>query len=128
MGLCLPLVYNTSAYDSPESLKVMDGLVDVYMPDFKLWDVAPDGSKTLVTRGDSRVATEAGDPATGTLATELWGNHWAFPAGDTIELQVGQTDAPTFRPDSLPSSLSISSLSVTLPTREPGTMTLTPAA
>lgn len=38
MGLRLPLVYNTSAFDSPESLKVMDGLVDVYMPDFKLWD------------------------------------------------------------------------------------------
>ena len=95
---------------------------------FKLWDVAPDGSKTLVTRGDTRIATEAGDPATSTLSTELWGNHWVFPAGHTIELQVGQTDAPTFRPDSLPSSLSISSLSVTLPTREPGTMTLTPAA
>jgi putative pyruvate formate lyase activating enzyme len=40
MGLRLPLVYNTSAYDSLESLKVMDGLVDVYMPDFKLWDEA----------------------------------------------------------------------------------------
>src|SRR5262249_17313666 len=38
MGLRLPLVYNTSAYDSPESLRVLDGLVDVYMPDFKLWD------------------------------------------------------------------------------------------
>jgi putative pyruvate formate lyase activating enzyme len=38
MGLRLPLVYNTSAYDSPDSLKVMDGLVDIYMPDFKLWD------------------------------------------------------------------------------------------
>jgi putative pyruvate formate lyase activating enzyme len=38
MGLHLPLVYNTSSYDSPESLRVMDGLVDVYMPDFKLWD------------------------------------------------------------------------------------------
>jgi putative pyruvate formate lyase activating enzyme len=38
MGLCLPLVYNTSGYDSLESLKVMEGLVDVYMPDFKLWD------------------------------------------------------------------------------------------
>jgi putative pyruvate formate lyase activating enzyme len=37
-GLRLPLVYNTSAYDSLESLKIMDGLVDVYMPDFKLWD------------------------------------------------------------------------------------------
>jgi putative pyruvate formate lyase activating enzyme len=37
-GLRLPLVYNTSSYDSAESLRVMDGLVDVYMPDFKLWD------------------------------------------------------------------------------------------
>jgi putative pyruvate formate lyase activating enzyme len=36
-GLCLPTVYNTSAYDSPESLELMAGVVDVYMPDFKLW-------------------------------------------------------------------------------------------
>jgi putative pyruvate formate lyase activating enzyme len=40
MGLRLPLVYNTSAYDSPDSLRVLEGLVDVYMPDFKLWDEA----------------------------------------------------------------------------------------
>jgi putative pyruvate formate lyase activating enzyme len=37
-GLRLPLVYNTSSYDSLDSIKIMDGLVDVYMPDFKLWD------------------------------------------------------------------------------------------
>jgi len=37
-GLRLPLVYNTSAYDSLESIRLMDGLVDIYMPDFKLWD------------------------------------------------------------------------------------------
>ena len=37
-GLRLPLVYNTSAYDSLESIQWMDGLVDIYMPDFKLWD------------------------------------------------------------------------------------------
>jgi len=37
MGLRVPLVYNTSAYDSLESLRVMEGLVDIYMPDFKLW-------------------------------------------------------------------------------------------
>jgi putative pyruvate formate lyase activating enzyme len=37
-GLCLPLVYNTSAYDSLESLHTMDGIVDIYMPDFKIWD------------------------------------------------------------------------------------------
>jgi putative pyruvate formate lyase activating enzyme len=38
-GFRLPLVYNTSAYDSLESLALMDGLVDIYMPDFKYWDV-----------------------------------------------------------------------------------------
>jgi len=37
-GLCLPLVYNTGAYDSLESIQLMNGVVDVYMPDFKLWD------------------------------------------------------------------------------------------
>jgi len=37
-GLRLTLVYNTSAYDSLESIEWMDGLVDIYMPDFKLWD------------------------------------------------------------------------------------------
>ena len=37
-GLRLPLVYNTSAYDSMESLALLDGLVDIYMPDFKYWD------------------------------------------------------------------------------------------
>jgi putative pyruvate formate lyase activating enzyme len=37
-GLNLPLVYNTSLYDSLESLELMDGIVDIYMPDFKYWD------------------------------------------------------------------------------------------
>lgn len=36
-GLRLPIVYNTSGYDSVESLKLMDGIVDIYMPDFKFW-------------------------------------------------------------------------------------------
>lgn len=36
-GLRLPLVYNTSAYDSLESLRLLDGVVDIYMPDFKFW-------------------------------------------------------------------------------------------
>jgi putative pyruvate formate lyase activating enzyme len=37
-GLRLPLVYNTSAYDSLESIQWMNGLIDIHMPDFKLWD------------------------------------------------------------------------------------------
>ncbi len=39
-GLRLPLVYNTSSYDSLDSLHLLDGIVDIYMPDFKFWDPA----------------------------------------------------------------------------------------
>ena len=34
-GLSIPIVYNTSAYDSVETLSLLDGLVDIYLPDFK---------------------------------------------------------------------------------------------
>jgi len=37
-GLRLPIVYNTSAYDSLHSLALLHGVVDIYMPDFKYWD------------------------------------------------------------------------------------------
>jgi putative pyruvate formate lyase activating enzyme len=37
-GLRLPLVYNTSSYDSMDSIRLMDDVIDIYMPDFKLWD------------------------------------------------------------------------------------------
>lgn len=36
-GLTLPLVYNSSGYDSLTALKLLDGIVDIYMPDFKFW-------------------------------------------------------------------------------------------
>ncbi len=40
-GLRLPIVYNTSAFDSLHSLRLLDGIVDIYMPDFKVWDREP---------------------------------------------------------------------------------------
>ncbi|KAI0132368.1 hypothetical protein BJ170DRAFT_680252 [Xylariales sp. AK1849] len=40
LGLKLPIVYNTSAFDSLASLELMDGLVDIYLPDFKVWSKA----------------------------------------------------------------------------------------
>ncbi len=43
-GLDLPLVYNTSAYDSLDSLELMNGVVDIYMPDFKLWSAERSGA------------------------------------------------------------------------------------
>jgi putative pyruvate formate lyase activating enzyme len=38
LGLRLPLVYNSGGYDSVETLKVMNGVFDIYMPDFKYSD------------------------------------------------------------------------------------------
>lgn len=37
-GLRLPLVYNTGGYDSVDTLKLLDGVVDIYMPDLKFMD------------------------------------------------------------------------------------------
>jgi putative pyruvate formate lyase activating enzyme len=39
-GLRLPLVYNCGGYDSLETLRILDGIVDIYMPDFKYGDAA----------------------------------------------------------------------------------------
>jgi putative pyruvate formate lyase activating enzyme len=50
LGLNLPIVYNTSAYDSIESLRLMDGLVDIYMPDFKFWE--PGTARRLARASD----------------------------------------------------------------------------
>jgi predicted acyl esterase len=95
---------------------------------FKLWDVDPGGTKTMAGRGVYRLSTAHGDPASGVLRTQLFGNDWLFPAGHTIELQIGQVDAPTWRPDNLPSSLSISDVHVRFQTHRAGTVTLQPAA
>jgi putative pyruvate formate lyase activating enzyme len=55
-GLHVPLVYNTGGYDNVETLKILDGIFDIYMPDFKFWEErwtekfcnAPDYRKIVV--------------------------------------------------------------------------------
>ena len=37
-GLRIPIVYNTSGWERLEILKFLDGVVDIYLPDFKYWD------------------------------------------------------------------------------------------
>lgn len=37
-GLNIPIVYNTSGYEKVDSLRLLDGLVDIYLPDFKYYD------------------------------------------------------------------------------------------
>ena len=36
-GLSIPIVYNTGSYDTPDTLEMLDGLVDVYLPDLKYY-------------------------------------------------------------------------------------------
>ncbi|MCJ7682689.1 MAG: radical SAM protein, partial [Desulfobacteraceae bacterium] len=37
-GLNVPLVYNSGGYESVETLALLDGVFDIYMPDFKFWE------------------------------------------------------------------------------------------
>ncbi len=37
-GLSIPIVYNSGGYDSVNTLRILDGVIDIYMPDFKYWD------------------------------------------------------------------------------------------
>lgn len=57
-GLRLPLVYNTSGYCSPNSLAWLDGVVDIYMPDFKTAS-APDARQYLQAKDYPEVALNA---------------------------------------------------------------------
>lgn len=54
LGLRLPIVYNTSSFDSPASLRLMEGLVDIYLADFKVWE--PTTSKRLLKADDYATA------------------------------------------------------------------------
>ena len=37
-GLCIPIVYNSSGYETVDTIKMLDGIVDVYLPDFKYYN------------------------------------------------------------------------------------------
>lgn len=54
LGLRIPIVYNTSSFDSFESLKLLDGLIDIYLPDFKVWE---DSTSKRLLKADSYAAT-----------------------------------------------------------------------
>ncbi|KAK7745247.1 hypothetical protein SLS62_009799 [Diatrype stigma] len=54
LGLRVPIVYNTSAFDSAASLALLDGLVDIYLPDFKVWEAS--SSRRLLKADDYAAA------------------------------------------------------------------------
>lgn len=90
-GLCIPLVYNTSAYDDVETLRILDGVIDIYMPDFKFWnpivsDITcgapdyPDAARNAVLEMHRQV----GDLVVGVSGTAMRGllvRHLVMPDG-----------------------------------------------
>lgn len=54
LGLKVPIVYNTSAFDSLASLELLDGLVDIFLPDFKVWH---DSTSKRLLKTDNYTAT-----------------------------------------------------------------------
>jgi putative pyruvate formate lyase activating enzyme len=56
-GLHIPLVYNSSGYDRVETLKLLEGIFDIYMPDFKFWN--PETARRLCDAADYPEAARA---------------------------------------------------------------------
>jgi putative pyruvate formate lyase activating enzyme len=108
-GLCLPLVYNTNAYDSLDSLALLEGVVDIYMPDFKFWDreqaqryaKAPDYPET------ARLAIKEMHRQVGSLVTDEHGlalrgvlvRHLVMPDGKAGTPQIMQWMARELGPE-----------------------------
>ena len=80
----------------------------------RLWDEAPDGSRTLVTRGVYR--TLPGQR--GHVTFQLFGGGWRFEPGHTARVDLAGTEAPFFGPALAPFSVGISGVRISLPTRE----------
>jgi putative pyruvate formate lyase activating enzyme len=49
-GLSIPIVYNTSGYERPEVIEILDGIIDIYLPDLKYVD--PEVSKRYTGASD----------------------------------------------------------------------------
>lgn len=79
----------------------------------RLWDVAPDGSRTLVSRGAFRSLRP--DPLGESVRFELSGNAWRFDVGHSILLEILQDDSPYMRVDNVPSTALIDDVRLTLP-------------
>ncbi|MFL5894939.1 MAG: CocE/NonD family hydrolase [Thermoleophilaceae bacterium] len=83
--------------------------------DSRLWDVAPNGKQTLVSRGAYRLT----DNQTGkAVVFQLHGNGWHFAPGHIAKLELLGNDAPYLRASNTQFSVQVSNVVVELPTLE----------
>ena len=91
-GFNLPFVYNTSSYETVEALKTLDGLIDIYLPDFKYMDAllarnyshAPD-YPTIAKKAIAEMVRQTGplsiNPDTGLMEKGVIVRHMVLPNG-----------------------------------------------
>ena len=83
-------------------------------PDFELnahlWDVAPDGTRTLIDRG----AYRGGPEQSGTIEYELFGNAWRLEPGHELELELLQDDSTFLRADNFASTVTVQDVELAL--------------
>lgn len=108
-GLRLPIVYNTGGYDAPQALALMDGLVDIYMPDMKYadaevgWRLSGVRDYPVVNRTAIReMHRQVGDltlDAQGLATRGLLVRHLVLPEGLAGTAQIARFLAEEISPD-----------------------------
>jgi putative pyruvate formate lyase activating enzyme len=108
-GLRLPLVYNTGGYDSPDTLDLLDGVIDIYMPDMKYSDdaVAEELSGAAGYAAVNRAAVRKMHAQVGDLLTDNRGiarrgllvRHLVLPGGLAGTAEIAKFLAAEISPD-----------------------------
>ncbi len=98
-GLTLPIVYNTSGYEKAETIRLLDGLIDIYLPDLKYFSPtlsarysnAPDYFE-LATTALSEMYRQVGEPVsdetTGLLKKGMIVRHLVLPGQTTDSKEI----------------------------------------
>jgi predicted acyl esterase len=95
----------------------------------RVWDVAPDGTALLVTRGTYRIDSPAYNSLTQTIELPLFGNQWTLARGHQVRLDLTQVDYPTFlQSNSETAIITFPDAHLVLPTREATELTIPGAA
>jgi pimeloyl-ACP methyl ester carboxylesterase len=84
--------------------------------DARLWDIAPNGRQTLISRGVYSLRNDQ----SGGIKFQLHGNGWRFAKGHVAELQLLGRDSPYYQAGNQPFSVKVSDLRVGLPKLAPG--------
>ncbi len=110
-GLTVPIVYNCGGYERVETLKLLNGIIDIYMPDFKFWDQkwadrysnAPD-YREMAVKAFKEMHTQVGDlkiDKNGIAERGLLVRHLVMPNGiagtkDVMEFLSKEISANTY--------------------------------